>query len=235
MAIIRENKGNIFNTSCQVIVNTVNCLGVMGKGIAYEFKLRYPEMYEQYKRHCDSGLIKPGILHMWKKSKPQILNFPTKYDWKKPSKIDFLEKGLKKFSDTYLDKGITSIAFPLLGTDAGGLKKNKVLDIMRKHLEPLDNLEVEIYHFDPNATDNLFDRLIVKLKRFNTQDYKAIIGLNKTQIDLLKTALESGEYTQMVQLQYIDRIGKKTLEKLHEFARSNDTILTDNEKNPKLF
>jgi len=235
MAVIREKKGNIFNTSCHVIVNTVNCLGVMGKGIAYEFKLRYPDMFIQYKEHCDRGIIKPGILHFWTKSSPQILNFPTKYDWKHPSKLEFIEKGLDKFSKTYLEKNISSIAFPLLGTDAGGLDENVVVQLMKKYFEPLKDIYIEIYYFDPTAKDNLFDKLLIKLKRFEIQDYKDIIGLNKSQAKLLKSAIENGDCSHTRDLQYVPKIGSKTLEKIHSFAKSDKKILTDNEKNPKLF
>ena len=65
---IKQIKGNIFNTKCQTIVNTVNCVGVMGKGIALVHKLRYPEMYLEYKEHCKNKLIKPGVLWIYKKN-----------------------------------------------------------------------------------------------------------------------------------------------------------------------
>ena len=120
---VKHIRGNIFNTKCQTIVNTVNCVGVMGKGIALVHKLRYPEMYLEYKNHCAKGLIKPGHLSLYTKqpNAPWILNFPTKFHWKYPSKIEWLESGLQKFVESYEKKGITSIAFPLLGTHNGGL------------------------------------------------------------------------------------------------------------------
>ena len=86
--MIKEIKGNIFNSKCQALVNTVNCVGVMGKGIALECKLRFPGMFEKYKEFCDTKKIRPGILQLWKNSKPWVLNFPTKMHWKDPSKIE---------------------------------------------------------------------------------------------------------------------------------------------------
>ena len=68
--MIKKIKGNIFNTSCQTLVNTVNCVGIMGKGIALECKLRFPDMFEKYKEFCEKKLIKPGSLQLWSNSKP---------------------------------------------------------------------------------------------------------------------------------------------------------------------
>tara|TARA_B100001250_G_C19609094_1_gene704100 strand:- start:205 stop:918 length:714 start_codon:yes stop_codon:yes gene_type:complete len=234
MAKITEINGNIFNTSCQVIVNTVNCLGVMGKGIAYEFKLRYPDMYEKYKEYCDKGVIQIGTLQHWSKSNPEILNFPTKNDWKRPSKIEYLEKGLEKLAETYQKRNISSIAFPYLGVGAGGLDEQKVLELMKSKLSPLDNLEVEIYSYDPNANDNAFDLLVSKTKRFSNDDYKTYIGLNKTQTKNLIEAIEDSRYSQTIQLQYIQGISIKSLEKIHTFINSNQKIITNSEANPSL-
>ncbi|MBK8981085.1 MAG: macro domain-containing protein [Ignavibacteria bacterium] len=148
MANIIEINGNIFESNSQTIVNTVNCVGVMGKGIALEFKKRYPEMFKVYAEQCKKGLIKPGILYLYKKSSPWILNFPTKNHWKHPSKLEYIELGLQKFSNEYQKKGIISIAFPLLGTMNGGLKWTDVKVLMYKYLSELENLDVEIYHYN---------------------------------------------------------------------------------------
>lgn len=89
-------KGNIWNTKHKVLVNTVNCEGVMGAGIALESALRFPEMYERYKKICEDGMLNVGNLWIYKDSNPYwILNFPTKTYWKLPSKIQYLESGLK--------------------------------------------------------------------------------------------------------------------------------------------
>ena len=88
--MLKKIKGNIFNTRCQTLVNTVNCIGVMGKGIALECKLRFPDMFKKYKEFCEKELMKPGSLQLCNNSKPWILNFPTKVHWKDPSKIEYL-------------------------------------------------------------------------------------------------------------------------------------------------
>lgn len=137
---------NIFNTKCQTIVNTINCVGVMGKGIALEMKNRYPLMFDKYKEYCNNGLIDIGKLWLYKDSDEKwILNFPTKKHWKNNSQYEYIEDGMKKFVETYKEKNITSIAFPMLGCSNGGLNKDIVLEIMTKHLIKCDNLIIEIY------------------------------------------------------------------------------------------
>ena len=177
MANITFHKGNIFNTKMQTIVNTVNCVGVMGKGIALVFKLRYPDMFEKYKELCQSKLICIGKLWLYKSESCSqwVLNFPTKFHWKYPSKIEYLEAGLQKFVDTYKEKGITSIAFPLLGTHNGGLNKVEVLNLMYKYLEKCD-LTIEIYEYDPLSPDDLFENFKKKWNGISYIEKKNIIG-----------------------------------------------------------
>lgn len=137
---------NIFNSNCDVLVNTINCVGVMGKGLAKEMARRYPEMLSPYKEFCNKGIIKPGILWLWKGPDKWILNFPTKVNWITNSRYEYVELGLKKFVNTYYNKNIKSIAFPMLGCNNGKLDKTKVLDIMKRYLKSLNNIYIEIYY-----------------------------------------------------------------------------------------
>jgi O-acetyl-ADP-ribose deacetylase (regulator of RNase III) len=127
--MVTITSGNLFESKTQTLVNTVNCVGVMGKGIALEFKKRYPDMFTKYKTICDKGLLKTGNLWLYKSDK-WILNFPTKQHWKNDSKIEYLVAGLDKFISTYKEKGITSISFPLLGASNGGLDPVLVKELM---------------------------------------------------------------------------------------------------------
>ena len=155
---IKIVKGNIFNTKAQTIVNTVNCVGVMGKGIALVYKLRYPKMFDLYKEYCSNKLIGIGKLwlHKGEENAPWVLNFPTKLHWKYPSKLEYLEKGLHKFVETYEQKGLKSVAFPLLGAHNGGLDKDVVLNLMNQYLSKC-KIPIEIYEYDPNVSDDLFE------------------------------------------------------------------------------
>ena len=224
--MIKKIKGNIFNTNCQTLVNTVNCIGVMGKGMALECKLRFPEMFIKYKDSCDKKLFKPGYLQIYKNSKPWILNFPTKIHWKDPSKIEYLEKGLKKFQDEYLNKNISSIAFPLLGASLGGLSEELVYETMTKYLEPLNNIDIEIYEYDYMASDNLFDIFYNKVSEFTFDDYKLVLKLNKTAAENLKNAIDGKSVKSMLGIQDVPQIGTKAIESIHNFIRNKKNINT---------
>lgn len=153
--MIKIIKGNIFTTNCKTIVNTINCVGAMGAGIAYECRLRYPLMYDRYLELCKEKKLNIGMLWIYKSEEKWIMNFPTKYHWKYDSKEEYLEKGLQKFLETYKEKGITSIAFPLLGASNGGISEDVSIAIMKKYLEQCD-IDIEIYHYDPLAYDDKF-------------------------------------------------------------------------------
>jgi O-acetyl-ADP-ribose deacetylase (regulator of RNase III) len=133
-----------------VVVNTVNCKGVMGKGLALQFKKTYPEMYNDYRQKCEEGKIAIGHLDLYKGTpRYWILNFPTKNHWRNKSKLEYIEKGLQEFKEKYKEWGITSIAFPRLGCQQGGLNWNEVKPLMEKYLKDLPNLKVEIFSFKP--------------------------------------------------------------------------------------
>lgn len=138
-------KGDLFTAETQTIVNTVNCVGAMGKGIALEFKKRYPDMFTKYKDLCDRKLIQIGKLWLYKTPDKWILNFPTKDHWKNNSQPQYLISGLGKFVKTYKERGITSISFPLLGANNGGLDPKLVLDLMTNFLKQVD-IPVHIYN-----------------------------------------------------------------------------------------
>lgn len=211
---ITEIKGNIFTTKAQTIVNTVNCVGVMGAGIALEFRLREPEMYLRYVEICKAGNLSPGILWLYKSAQPQVLNFPTKKDWKHPSRPEYLEKGLEKFAVTYKEKGITSIAFPMLGADKGGLPVALSRAIMKKHLSPLEDLNVEIYEYDPKAKDDLFDEVRGFVLSNSLPNISKVTGIAKARLTTIVEAMINGSVCQISQLGGLPGIGPSTLEKL---------------------
>lgn len=136
---------SLLESTAQTLVNTVNCVGVMGKGIAKDFKEREPEMFAAYKRICDQKLLAPGKLWLWKGATSWVLNFPTKQHWRYPSKIQWIEAGLKKFAANYEALGITEISFPLLGCGNGGLKWDDVRPVMERNLR---ELPIQIYIHD---------------------------------------------------------------------------------------
>jgi O-acetyl-ADP-ribose deacetylase (regulator of RNase III) len=211
---IKHIIGNIFNSKCQTVVNTVNCVGVMGKGIAFVHRLRYPKMYEEYKEHCKKKLVKTGSLWLYTKQEnaPWILSFPTKFHWKYPSKIEWIEQGLQKFVDTYEMKGITSIAFPLLGTHNGGLGTDEVKKLMDEYLGKC-NIDIEIYDYDPNAKDDLFAAFTTKWLSLNEKTIKEETSIQPQYARKISEIIQSGEINSMIVLANYKGIGEKTLGK----------------------
>jgi len=128
---------SLLEANTQTLVNTVNCVGVMGKGIAKAFKQREPDMFTAYKSICDQKLLKPGKLWLWRGSEQWVLNFPTKDHWRSPSRMEWVEAGLEKLSETYEVQGITEIAFPKLGCGNGGLDWQEVKQLMERYLSDL--------------------------------------------------------------------------------------------------
>ena len=140
--MIRYIEGDIFKSPAQVIVNTVNTVGVMGKGIALEFKKRYPDMFQAYRDICDRRKLKTGSLMLYYEPDHWVLLFPTKENWRNPSRMEYIEAGLAKFCRTYAEKGITSVAFPKLGCGNGELNWSEVQPVMEKYLK---DLPIDIY------------------------------------------------------------------------------------------
>lgn len=128
---------SLLDSQAQTVVNTINTVGVMGKGLAAEFKKRYPEMFKQYQALCQDGRLDVGMLWLWKAPDQWVLNFPTKTHWRQPSKIEYVEAGLMKFVRNYDAKGITEISFPRLGCGNGGLNWDDVRPLMHELLAPL--------------------------------------------------------------------------------------------------
>jgi O-acetyl-ADP-ribose deacetylase (regulator of RNase III) len=138
--------GNLFESPAQTLVNTVNTVGVMGKGIALTFKTLFPEMFRDYQRLCEQGKLRIGSLHLFPTYSKIILNFPTKEHWRNPSKISYIEAGLETFVSTYEEAGIHSIAFPPLGCGNGELDFSVVRPLMERYLAPLP---IRVYMYVP--------------------------------------------------------------------------------------
>jgi O-acetyl-ADP-ribose deacetylase (regulator of RNase III) len=205
-------KGNLFTSKCKTVVNTINCVGVMGAGIALEFRLRYPEMYESYVEICKNKLIDIGKLWLYKYEQKWILNFPTKKHWKQPSEVLFLELGLQKFVDTYVEKRITSIAFPLLGTQNGGIPEEKSLEVMKKYLGQCD-LPIEIYIYNPDSPDNIFTELKSTFFSLSEEELIEVTGLGKAYLKKVKKVMEDESICSLSRFLSTNGIGVTTVEK----------------------
>ena len=137
--------GDLFESKAKTLVNTINCVGVMGKGVALEFKKRYPSMFSEYVALCQSGYVKPGIPYYYQDlCGVSIINFPTKDHWRSPSKLSYIVSGLDWFRENYKKLNIESIAFPPLGCGNGGLPWTVVGPLMYSKLNDLP-IEIEMY------------------------------------------------------------------------------------------
>jgi hypothetical protein len=189
----------------------------MGVGIALEFKFRYPEMFDKYVTLCKDKKIEIGNLWLYKTEDRIILNFPTKYHWKYPTKVEYLEKGLKKFSEIYKERGIKSIAFPLLGAAKGGLSDETSLSIMEKYLSKCD-LSIEIYKYDPDAYDDLYISFKEKFLTIDSRTLSKNIKLNSNFINRIKIALADPSIKSLSRLATVEGIGLVSLEKSFKYA-----------------
>lgn len=143
--MVTTKTGDLFSSGAQTLVNTVNCVGVMGKGIALAFKNRFPEMYKEYVRLCGAKRVRLGEPYMYKQlTGPWVLNFPTKDHWRSVSRLSDIVAGLTYLEQHYGEWGITSLAVPPLGCGQGGLEWRIVGPTLYRHLSRLD-MPVELY------------------------------------------------------------------------------------------
>lgn len=151
--MITYKKGDLLKAEVEALVNTVNTVGVMGKGIALQFKNQYPKNYKIYKEACKTGTLRVGGVLVVRDAdllgEKIIINFPTKEHWKAKSKYDFISTGLKALKNALIEHRIKSIALPPLGCGNGGLDWAHVKPMIEQELK---NLPVEIQVFEPNST-----------------------------------------------------------------------------------
>ncbi|MBU3819114.1 MAG: macro domain-containing protein [Candidatus Faecalibacterium intestinavium] len=145
--------GDLLKSDAQCLVNTVNCEGYMGKGIAYQFKLAFPENNIDYIKACKSGTLHIGTLHYFYEKGKIIVNFPTKDKWRAKSKMEYIDIGLDQLVLLIYKLGIKSIAIPPLGSGNGGLAWPEVKLLIEQKLKPLSsNRQLQIYIYEPSKS-----------------------------------------------------------------------------------
>ena len=142
-------QGNILKDKSEAIINTVNCVGVMGRGIAFQFKQIYPDNFKEYKRACDKGEVQLGKMFVYSLetlfNPKYIINFPTKNHWKEKSNIKYIESGLIALKDIIKKYKIKSIAIPPLGCGLGGLYWNEVKTLIKTTFSDIKDVDFIIY------------------------------------------------------------------------------------------
>lgn len=184
--MIKYITGNILESKAEALINTVNTVGVMGKGIALQFKKAYLNNYKAYSEACKRNEITIGKLFVTKDSNLNsgekfIINFPTKKDWRKPSEYSYIEEGLNDLVRILSEKKIKSVAIPPLGAGSGGLEWEKVKRII---VNKLKHLDVEILVYEP--TQHIKEQL--KKERVKLTDARALL------LYVLYDLVRNGEY-----------------------------------------
>ena len=160
--MIQYIRGNLFTSNAKVLVNTVNTVGVMGKGIAAQFKKNYPLMYKEYKTLCEEKKFDIGQLYLYQTPNKWVLNFPTKRHWRNPSKLEYIEQGLIRLTEMADQWQITSIAMPKLGCGNGGLDwESQVKPLVEKYLKK-SPIQASIYDFDQDLKPEHLDEKTIQ-------------------------------------------------------------------------
>jgi len=147
--MIERTRGDILKADTEAVVNTVNCVGVMGRGIALQFKKAFPDNFKAYKRVCDRKQLHPGhvfVFELGRLEAPRyVINFPTKRHWKGRSKLEDIQAGLKALVQEIRTRGIRSVAIPPLGCGLGGLDWSKVRSSVEEAFASSPEVLVELY------------------------------------------------------------------------------------------
>jgi O-acetyl-ADP-ribose deacetylase (regulator of RNase III) len=164
--MIRTMRGNVIEADAEALVNTVNCEGYMGKGIALQFKKAFPENNAAYERDCRAGNMKPGRMFIFETGSmvnpKYIINFPTKRHWRDKSRLDDIEAGLKALVEEIRQRRIRSVAIPPLGCGLGGLRWTSVRPRIEHALASVPDVQTMLY--EPAGTPDA-EKMPVRTKR----------------------------------------------------------------------
>lgn len=208
--MITSTKGNLLESNAQALVNTVNTVGVMGKGIALQFKEAFPQNYCYYRDACKAGLVKVGQMFVTTENRIDvskiIINFPTKTTWREPSEYSYIEMGLKSLRDEIIKLHIKSIAIPPLGSHNGGLDWVRVKQMIISSLEDVD---CDIYLYEPS------ERIIERLK----EERVKLTPARAMMLDLLCDMKTYGEFSSLFSAEkvvyFLQRFGAKDIFKVN--------------------
>ena len=209
MIMIQYFKGDILESDATALVNTVNLVGVMGKGIALQFKKQFPENFKLYQKACKEQTIGIGKLFVTKEQTvfgvKTIINFPTKIDWRKPSEYSYIEAGLDDLIRVVNDYQIQSIAIPPLGAGNGGLNWERVKEIIERKMS---SLKIRIIVYEPTA--HIIERM--KSERVRMTPARAL--LLYVLFDLVRHGEYVSEFSSEKICYFLQRFGAEDLFKL---------------------
>ena len=224
--MIQYKTGNLLEANADALVNTVNSVGVMGKGIALQFKQAFPENYDQYRQACERGEVQPGRMFVFATGNlmgPRfIINFPTKRHWKGKSQIEDVDGGLDALVEVIRTNRIRSIAVPPLGCGNGGLDWRVVRPLIERKLSQLANVEVLVY--EPTGAPANRDMKIATKEPNMTRGRAALLGIfskylipgyELTMLEIQKLAYFLQEAGEPLRLQFVKEKYGPYAETLH--------------------
>lgn len=232
--MIEITAGNLLHADAQALVNAVNCVGVMGKGIALQFKQAYPELAKAYEKACARGEVEPGRMHIWRTGEeltgPRfIINFPTKRHWRGRSRYEDIEIGLKALVGDVERLGIRSIAVPPLGCGNGGLAWSKVRAMIELAFAKLPQTRVLLYPpmGEPEASDRIVRTERPRMTRSRAlfllaMDRYAVLAYETTQLEIQKLAYFLQEAGEQLRLKF-------TAQRYGPYAENLNKVLQDME------
>ncbi len=186
--MIQYRTGDMFLSEADCLINTVNCEGYMGKGIAYQFKMKFPENNRDYVKACKSGLLHVGTLHFYREDNITIINFPTKNKWREKSKMSYIETGLDEMIKLLPKLSVKSIAIPPLGCGNGGLIWADVRDVIEKKLAKVEDRYTFLI-YEPSKNFPQVAKEVPKLTPSSLILMQMRMGLNSfSKVRLQKTA-----------------------------------------------
>jgi len=201
--------GDLFESRAEALVNTVNLMGVMGKGVALQFKNNFPQNFKLYKSACKNNEIAIGKLFVTRENtvfgEKIIINFPTKTDWRKPSEYSYVEEGLDDLLSVINEYKIKSIALPPLGAGNGGLNWGNVKKIIEQKLSDID---IDIYVYEPNS--HIVERM--RAERVKLTSARAL--LLYVLYDLVRHGEYVSEFSSEKVCYFLQRFGAKDLFRL---------------------
>lgn len=160
--MIQYRTGDMLLSKADCLINTVNCEGYMGKGIAYQFKIKFPENNKDYVRACKNGRLYVGTLHFFCEDNITIINFPTKNKWREKSKMSYIETGLDELIKLLPQLSVKSVAIPPLGCGNGGLVWSEVKEVIERKLASVQDDYIFLI-YEPSKNYAQITKLVPKL------------------------------------------------------------------------
>lgn len=202
----------VFNSGCDALINTVNCVGVMGTGLALEFALRYPELENQYKIDCKNKAVKTGEILPYKMNDCLVLNFPTKFHWKYPSELKWISDGLRFIKEHYVEWNVKSIAMPPLGCSNGGLNfESQVYPLIIKELS---DVNIDIYVcLDSKNAEGKEKEMVDSFNAYNKVDLCVELNIKGKASE----SLYQCKINRFYEILDIENVGMTTYKKLFDY------------------